>query len=103
MTTDQLLADLEQRKIKLSVDGGRRQYRAPVGALTPQMRANLAAHRDAILDRLRRRHQGPVVSWGHRCRLCDRRSWIDQPPIGGRIRTICGKCGRFIGYRPVGL
>ena len=101
MTTDQLLADLEQRKIKLSVDGGRLRYQAPVGVLTPQLREAIAARRDAILDRLRRKHQEPAVSWGGKCPLCDRRSWIDQPPIGGRIRTICGKRGRFIGYRPI--
>ena len=103
MTTDQLLADLARRNITLSVDGGRLRYRAPVGVLTPQMRKAIAARRDAIFELLRRKDQEPAVSWGGKCRLCDRRSWIDQPPIGGKIRTICGKCGRFIGYRPVGL
>jgi hypothetical protein len=103
MTTDQLLADLAQWNITLSVDGGRLRYRAPVGVLTTQMREAIAARRDAILERLCRKSHEPTVRWGGKCRLCDYRSWIDQPSIGGKIRTICGECGRFIGYRPVGL
>jgi hypothetical protein len=36
---------------------------------------------------------------------CDWRDWQDAPAPGrpGWIRTVCGKCGRFKGYRPVDL
>lgn len=36
---------------------------------------------------------------------CDRRGWLDAPARNrpGWIRTTCGNCGRFVGYRPSDL
>jgi hypothetical protein len=32
---------------------------------------------------------------------CARKNWKDQPAKDGVIRTVCKKCGRWIGNRPV--
>jgi hypothetical protein len=101
MTLDQLLADLAGRQITLSLDGDGLRYRAPEGALTPELRAVIAEHRAAIVERLRYAANGATVQ-SPECVTCDRQYWVDEPHNNGRIRTICGKCGRFIGFRPVG-
>lgn len=32
---------------------------------------------------------------------CCPADWRDMKPVNKTIRTICGKCGTLIGYRPV--
>ncbi len=32
---------------------------------------------------------------------CEWRHWIEEPLKDGRARTVCEKCGRFIGCRPI--
>ena len=49
---------------------------------------------------------GPSTSTGSpavRCRdHADRRNWLEAPAANrpGWLRTVCGTCGGFVGYRP---
>jgi hypothetical protein len=97
MNVDALLRSLADRDVELYLGGDQLRFRAPAGALTPEMRDEIAAHRPAIIEHLR---TGTKTTATARCGKCDWRDWRDDPPQDGRIRTKCGKCGRFIGYRP---
>jgi hypothetical protein len=101
LNTVELMNELSRRGVVLYLDGDRLRFRAPVGALVTELRAAIAEQRLAIIDRLR---PTPAAAGSHnaKCARCDHRNWVDAPPVAGQIRTTCGKCGRFIGYRPVG-
>ena len=99
MILDQLLTDLTHNQIVLFIDGGQLRYRAPEGALNADLRAAIAQHRTALIDHLRA-EAPPNLQGPTKCITCDRQYWVDEPPKNGRIRTTCGKCGQFIGYRP---
>jgi hypothetical protein len=99
MTFDQLLADLAHNQVVVYMDGDRLRYRAPEGALTADMRMAIGEHRTAIVNHL----QGdlPLISsYSGNCINCDRQNWVDEPAQNGRIRTVCSRCGHFVGYRP---
>jgi hypothetical protein len=98
VSLDELLNRLDLRAIRLNVDGERLCFRAPKGALSAELREAVIDHRSAIIERLRRGVLFPAM--GRQCATCDRRQWVDESPKDGRIRTVCGICGRFIGYRP---
>ena len=98
MTLDQLLADLTHNQVVLHLEEDRLRYRAPGGALTADVRAAIGEHRTEIVKRLRA--SGNIEGESRKCITCDRQYWVDEPPKNGRIRTTCGKCGQFIGYRP---
>jgi amino acid adenylation domain-containing protein len=55
MTVDALLDALEAAGVALALEGDRLQYRAPAGALTPELRAELKEHRSEVLATLRER------------------------------------------------
>ena len=101
MIIDELLADLARNDIELFLEGDRLRYRARKNAMTPRMRAVIAEHRAQIISRLDG-HEAAAPP-ARRCTSCNRRNWVDAPPKDGRIRTTCSVCGRFIGYRPVGV
>jgi hypothetical protein len=101
MTADELLAELECKNVTVVLEGDGLRYRAPRGVLNTELRTAIAASRSAIVDRLR---SATTMLGGHRhCITCDYPDWVDDPPADGRIRTTCGKCGRFIGYRSLVL
>jgi len=95
-----LLRCLADRSVELYVDDNRLCYRAPEGALTAEIRGHIAAHRLTIIERLRT--TTTAAARPRQCGNCDRQNWVDGPAEDGRVRTACGKCGRFIGYRPIG-
>jgi hypothetical protein len=99
VTVDDLFSCLADCGVQLYLDGDRLRFKAPVGALTPSLRDNIATNRIEIIERLKSGTAAQGVP--RRCTYCDWRDWVDEPPKDGRIRTTCGKCGRFIGYRPM--
>jgi hypothetical protein len=99
VSLDELLNCLVAQSVELYVADGRLRFRAPEGAMTDSLRSHITAHRMAIIE-----HLGTLATTAHgrqRCRNCDQRNWVDEPAKDGRIRTTCGKCGGFIGYRRV--
>ena len=102
MTTDDLLTELDCRGVELFLDGDHLRFRAPSGALSPDLRAAIAERRPAIIEALR---PTPTATDRHLepCGGCDPGDWRDDLPAAGRIRTTCRRCGRFIGYRPAEL
>lgn len=99
MTLDEIFLTLERTGIRLWLEGDRLRYRAPRDVMTEQVRSAIRAHRSAIIARLRlgQRKSTPEPA---QCSACDCRDWIDAPSQEGWIRTTCGRCGAFIGYRP---
>ena len=97
MTIDELLDQLSKEKVTLYLDGDRLRFRAIKGILTNEHRAAIAEHRDEIIKRLAAE---PRRSTGSCNGNCDQRNWVDDASNRGVVRTTCGVCGRFIGYRP---
>jgi hypothetical protein len=100
LSATELMSELGRRGVILYLDGDRLRFRAPAGALMPELRAAVNKQRSAIVERLR--PPRTIVPSGAKCTRCDHRDWVDEPAVAGQIRTTCGKCGRFIGYRPLG-
>ena len=99
MNAEELFGELARSQVTLFLDGDRLRYRAPEGALSPDLRVAIAKQRAAIIERLRARR--PADNRSAACVVaCEPRYWVDGLPKDGRIRTTCGSCGRFVGYRP---
>ncbi len=60
MTAIELLSNLSSKDIEIWADGDRLRYNAPKGALTPDLRKELAARKSEILALLRQ--TGTVTS-----------------------------------------
>ncbi|WP_095980634.1 non-ribosomal peptide synthetase [Melittangium boletus] len=61
MNVSEFIADLARRDIHLKTDGEQLNIRAPKGALTPEIRAQLSQHKAEVLAFLRRRDLGGPV------------------------------------------
>src|SRR5262245_43914246 len=62
MTTIELLSYLRSREIRLWLEGEQLRYSAPKGALTPELRAELAARKAEIIAFLRQTTGGIIAS-----------------------------------------
>jgi len=50
VTAEALLQELQSRGVQLTPEGDRIRYRAPRGALTPELRARLSEHKGEVLS-----------------------------------------------------
>ena len=100
MNIEELAVVLESQGVALYLEGDALRVRAPKGVFTTELKQQIAERRAEIVDRLRETStaSGPELRMSP-CG-CDVRHWVDQAPQESRVRTHCGKCGRFIGYRP---
>jgi hypothetical protein len=63
MTPHQLLTTLTTAGVTLTLHGDRVTYRAPKGAMTPDLKAALTLHRQALLVALQVPQPVPVPAW----------------------------------------
>ena len=99
MTVDRLLATLAEPRVTLILERDKLRYQAPARAMTTDLREAVAMHCTAIIERLGNRQPNGLAT-PTRCVHIPSPDWIDEPPRNGMIRTVCARCGRFIGYRP---
>jgi hypothetical protein len=99
VTVESLTTTLVSHGIILYLEGDALRFRAPKGVLTAELKQQIAEHRGEIIAHLRPPAPPRAPRLSAACR-CDSRDWVDDSPQNGQIRTRCGQCGRFIGYRP---
>ena len=75
MSAADVLAQAQAAGVQLVANGDRLHYRAPAGALTPELRAALQAHRAALLALLAKR---PPAAASRPTRWFDREPWYGQ-------------------------
>ncbi len=105
MTVYDTIAAAVAAGVALSLDGDRLHYRAPAGALTPDLRAGLAEHRDELRHLLALTPESPeygealagvaaALGWGRverrprRCYVCGDARWWERPGGG----WVCQNC-----------
>ncbi len=102
MTVDALTATLASQGVMLYLEGDALRFRAPKGVLTAEVKHQVVKRRTEIVAQLRSPTTLGAQSRDAACR-CDMAFWVDEPSQDARIRTHCGKCGKFIGHRPENL
>ena len=105
MSVYDTIAAAARAGVSLSLDGGRLRYRAPAGALTPELRAGLADHRDELRHLLALPPDSPeyaaalagvaaALGWQRverrprRCYSCRTSRWWEWP-TGGLVCATC--------------
>ena len=103
MTVNSIIAAAVRAGVSLSLDGDRLRYRAPAGALTPELRAGLTEHRDELRHLLALSPADPAyagalvgvaqaLGWGRveprRCYSCGGTRWWRRKD-GGRLCCNC--------------
>lgn len=94
MTVDDLLDALRRRRVRLAADGDRLHVEAPSGALTPDLKAALTAHKAELLNTLRahmplRIEADDLLSRPKReCAACWQSRWY----VDGLGVRKCGVC-----------
>ena len=104
MTVYDTIAEAARAGVSLSLDGDRLRYRAPAGALTPDLRAGLAAHKDDLRHLLALTPDSPeygaalagvaqALGWQRveqrrRCYVCGGTRWWERATGG----WVCGTC-----------
>ncbi|MFF7991996.1 amino acid adenylation domain-containing protein [Kitasatospora xanthocidica] len=61
MNVTELITELRRTGVQLWEDAGQLRYRAPKGALTPDLLARLRAGKEAVLAQLAEEHAGPAI------------------------------------------
>ncbi|MCC6493487.1 MAG: hypothetical protein IT424_10745 [Pirellulales bacterium] len=102
MSAKSLLTKLAAHGIDLHLAEGVLRFRAPKGVLTADLKDQIVERRADIISQLRPPTEQGAKSLSAAC-LCGMELWVDEPPQDARIRTHCGNCGKFIGYRPENL
>jgi len=88
---DALLAEAHRRGIELWADGASLRYRAPPGALTPDLREALRATKAEVLRVLADAAARPPAPAASRCRICGRAKF----ELAGRLPRcfVCDSAG----------
>ena len=89
MEVDALLDRLARLGIRVFVADGRLKLRGPKAVMTEALVQEVFRHRERLVQRL--------------CPRLFRLDYSRDAPAAGRpgwTVTVCGRCGRFIGYRP---
>ena len=88
-----LVRGLRAKGVTFEVTNGRIAFQGPEGVLT-----------QSDLDEMKEFKPEILLLFNRSCRLHnDQRNYVDVVLKSGWIRTTCRVCGRFVGYRPLGV
>jgi len=95
-TAQRLLYRLIELDIRIECRGDRLRL-TPAASISPDLLGQLRRHKQELMAILR--NPNSPANGAVPCGMCHQEHWIDEPACDGRIRTRCGRCGKFIGFR----